>query len=119
MTGIFANYNPDFEHQARTLGANKFKTFYLITLPSIAPGIVVASLFAFLVSWSQYLLTFLIGAGKVMTLPLLVFSTATSGNPPLTAAISIIFILPAILILMFTAKFVSGDSAATQGFGKI
>lgn len=54
-----------------------------------------------------------------MTLPLLVFSTATSGNPPLTAAISIIFILPAILILMFTAKFVSGDSAATQGFGKI
>jgi len=72
-----------------------------------------------LVSWSQYLLTFLIGAGKVMTLPLLVFSTATSGNPPLTAAISIIFILPAILILMFTAKFVSGDSAATQGFGKI
>ena len=119
MTGIFANYNPDFEHQARTLGANKFKTFYLITLPSIAPGLVVASLFAFLVSWSQYLLTFLIGAGKVMTLPLLVFSTATSGNPPLTAAISIIFILPAILILMFTAKFVSGDSAATQGFGKI
>ena len=119
MTGIFANYNPDFEHQARTLGANKFKTFYLITLPSIAPGLVVASLFAFLVSWSQYLLTFLIGAGKVMTLPLLVFSTATSGNPPLTDAISIIFILPAILILMFTAKFVSGDSAATQGFGKI
>ena len=40
---IFANYNPDFEHQARTLGANKFKTFYLITLPSIAPGLVVAS----------------------------------------------------------------------------
>ena len=119
MTGIFANYDPDYEHQARTLGANKIKTFYLITLPSIAPGLVVAALFAFLVSWSQYLLTFLIGAGKIMTLPLLVFSTATSGNPPLTAAISIIFIFPAILILMFTAKFVSGDSAATQGFGKI
>ena len=87
MTGIFANYNPDFEHQARTLGANKFRTFYLITLPAIAPGMVVAALFAFLVSWSQYLLTFLIGAGKIMTLPLLVFSTASSGNPALTAAI--------------------------------
>ena len=64
MTGIFANYNPDFEHQARTLGANKTKTFLLITLPAIAPGMVVAALFAFLVSWSQYLLTFLIGARK-------------------------------------------------------
>ena len=119
LTGIFANYNPDFEYQARTLGANKFKTFYLITLPAIAPGMVVAALFAFLVSWSQYLLTFLIGAGKIMTLPLLVFSTASSGNPALTAAISIIFIFPAILILFFTSKFVSGESSATSGFGKI
>jgi putative spermidine/putrescine transport system permease protein len=107
MTGIFANYNPDFEHQARTLGANKFRTFYLITLPAIAPGMVVAALFAFLVSWSQYLLTFLIGAGKIMTLPLLVFSTASSGNPALTAAISIVFIFPAIVILFFTSKLVS------------
>ena len=119
MTGIFANYNPDFEHQARTLGANKFKTFYLITLPAISPGLVVAALFAFLVSWSQYLLTFLIGAGKIMTLPLLVFSTSSSGNPALTAAISIVFIFPAIIILLFTSKFVSGDSAATSGFGKL
>ena len=119
MTGIFANYNPDFEHQARTLGANKFRTFYLITLPAIAPGMVVAALFAFLVSWSQYLLTFLIGAGKIMTLPLLVFSTASSGNPALTAAISIVFIFPAIVILFFTSKFISGDSAATSGFGKL
>ena len=119
MTGIFANYNPDFEHQARTLGANKFRTFYLITLPAIAPGMVVAALFAFLVSWSQYLLTFLIGAGKIMTLPLLVFSTASSGNPALTAAISIVFIFPAIVILFFTSKFVSGDSSATSGFGKL
>ena len=119
MTGIFANYNPDFEHQARTLGANKFRTFYLITLPAIAPGMVVAALFAFLVSWSQYLLTFLIGAGKIMTLPLLVFSTSSSGNPALTAAISIVFIFPAIVILFFTSKFVSGDSAATSGFGKL
>ena len=119
MTGIFANYNPDFEHQARTLGANKFRTFYLITLPSIAPGMVVAALFAFLVSWSQYLLTFLIGAGKIMTLPLLLFSTSSSGNPALTAAISIIFIFPAILILLFTSKFVSGDSSATSGFGRL
>ena len=119
MTGIFANYNPDFEHQARTLGANKTKTFFLITLPAIAPGMVVAALFDFLVSWSKYLLTFLIGAGKIMTLPLLVFSTASSGNPALTAAISIIFIFPAILILFFTSKFVSGESGATSGFGKI
>ena len=119
MTGIFANYNPDFEHQARTLGANKFRTFYLITLPAIAPGMVVAALFAFLVSWSQYLLTFLIGAGKLITLPLLLFSTSSSGNPPLTTAISIVFIFPAIVILFFTSKVVSGDSSATSGFGKL
>ena len=36
-----------------------------------------------------------------------------------SAAISIIFIFPAILILFFTSKFVSGESGATSGFGKI
>jgi len=60
MAGIFSNFDPDFEAQARSLGASPFKTFYYITLPSILPGIIVGGLFAFLVSWSQYLLTFLI-----------------------------------------------------------
>lgn len=119
LSGVFANYNAEFEEQARTLGAGPIRTFWYVTLPAILPGIVVASLFAFLVSWSQYLLTFLIGGGRVITMPILLFSTASGGNNPVIAALSLIFVAPAILTLLVTSRYLSGESGAVGGFGRI
>lgn len=119
MSGIFANYDPEFEAQARSLGASPLKTFWYVTLPAIMPGIIVGGLFAFLVSWSQYILTLLVGGGRVITLPLLLFNFATSGRNDITGAIGMIYILPGILILALTAKHLSGRSGAVGGFGQI
>jgi putative spermidine/putrescine transport system permease protein len=119
LSGVFANYNPDYEDQARTLGAGPLRTFWHVTLPAIFPGIVVAALFAFLVSWSQYLLTFLIGAGRVITLPILLFASASGGNNAVIAVMSLIFIAPAILTLLVTSRYLSGESGAVGGFGRI
>ena len=118
MSGIFANFDSEFEDQARSLGASPIKTFWYITLPAILPGIIVGGLFAFLVSWSQYILTLLIGGGRVLTLPLLLFNFATSGRNDITGAIGMIYILPGIIILLLTAKHLSGRSAV-GGFGQI
>ena len=119
MAGIFANYDPAYEAQARSLGASAVKTFWYVTVPAILPGVIVGALFAFLVSWSQYILTLLIGGGRVVTLPLLLFSFATSGRNDLTGAIGMIYILPGVLILIFTARHLSGRSGAVGGFGQI
>ena len=119
MAGIFANYDPAHESQARSLGANAVQTFWHVTLPAIMPGIIVGGLFAFLVSWSQYILTLLIGGGRVITLPLLLFSFASAGRNDITGAIGIIYILPGILILLFTARHLSGSNGAVGGFGRI
>lgn len=119
MSGIFANYDAAFEDQARSLGASPLKTFWYVTLPAIMPGIIVGGLFAFLVSWSQYILTLLIGGGRVITLPLLLFNFATSGRNDITGAIGMIYILPGIIILLLTAKHLSGRSGAVGGFGQI
>ncbi len=43
-------------------------------------AMVVGALFAFIISWSQYILTLLIGGGRVITLPVLLFSFANSGD---------------------------------------
>jgi putative spermidine/putrescine transport system permease protein len=118
LAGVFSNYNPEFEEQSRSLGAGPVATFWHVTLPAIFPGIVVASLFAFLISWSQYILTFLIGAGKVITMPVLLFSTAAGGNEALTAAMSLVFVAPSVLILVLTSRFLSGRSSAFGGFGQ-
>ena len=53
MSGVFANYDTDFELQARSLGASRWATQLHITLPAIFPGVVVGALFAFIISWSQ------------------------------------------------------------------
>jgi len=119
MSGIFANYDPAYEAQARTLGASAANAFFYVTLPAILPGIIVGALFAFLVSWSQYILTLLIGGGRIITLPLLLFNFATSGRNDITGAIGVIYILPGILILLFTAKHLSGRSSAVRGFGQL
>lgn len=101
--GVFSDYNPDFEEQARSLGASPVNVVIRVMLPMIFPGITVAALFSFLLSWSQYLSTLIIGGGKMLTLPILLFSLMDSGDRPVAAAVSLVFILPAFLALMGSA----------------
>jgi putative spermidine/putrescine transport system permease protein len=104
LAGAFARYDENFEFQSLVLGASPVRTFLTITLPLIAPSLVIAALFAFLISWSQYLLTLLIGSGQIITLPILLFSAASGGNPVTIAVLSLIFLTPPVLIIAATAR---------------
>ncbi len=64
------------------------------------------------------LLTFLIGGGQVETLPILLFNFARS-KPAIAGALSVVFILPGILVLLLGSKHLSGDRAAVGGIGNI
>lgn len=119
FTSVFTNYNIDYEGQARTLGARPLQIMRHVMLPAIRPGLIVAGLFAFIISWSQYLLTLLIGGGRVITLPVLLFAFANSGDNAITAALSLVFIAPALLLFLFSARHLSGRNAAVGGLGKI
>jgi putative spermidine/putrescine transport system permease protein len=117
MSSVFSNYDPEYEEQARTLGAGPLRTFLFVTFPTIFPGLLVAGMFAFIISWGQYILTLLIGGGRVVTLPLLLFSFASSGDNSVTAALSVVYLVPALIILVITSKYLTGESAAMGGFG--
>jgi putative spermidine/putrescine transport system permease protein len=108
MWGIFSNYNPEFEEQARSLGASAWKVLVHVMLPLIFSGIVVAALFSFLLSWSQYLSTLIIGGGRVTTLPILLFALMGSGDRPVAAAVSLVFVMPAFLALLLSARYLGG-----------
>jgi putative spermidine/putrescine transport system permease protein len=119
MRGVFANFERGYEEQARSLGARPLQVLFRVTLPAIVPGIMTGGLFVFLVSWSQYILTLLIGGGRVVTLPVLLFAFASSGDNTVTAAISLIFVAPAIAVLAVTARYLTGRSAALGGLGRM
>ena len=112
MWGVFSNYNLEYEDQARTLGATSWRLFSRVVLPLTLPGIMVAGLFSFLLSWSQYLSTLIIGGGRVITLPILLFALMGSGDRPVAAAVSIVFVAPAFLALLFSARYLGGKSIA-------
>jgi putative spermidine/putrescine transport system permease protein len=117
MGSVFANYDTTFEEQARVLGANPLRVFLHVTLPAVLPGLVVAAFFAFLISWSEYIMTVLIGGGQVLTLPILLFAFVGS-DPSVAAALSLFFIAPAIVLMVLTSRYLSGDQAAVGGLGR-
>ena len=56
---------------------------------------------AFLVAWSDYVVTLVLGAGRIVTLPLLLGSAAAgSGNDPTVASLALLTIAPPTLLLV-------------------
>jgi putative spermidine/putrescine transport system permease protein len=104
LWGVFSDYNPEIEEQARTLGASSGRVVWSVMLPMILPGVTVAALFSFLLSWSQYLSTLIIGGGKLLTLPILLFALMDSGDRPVAAAVSLVFVVPAFAALVASAR---------------
>ncbi|MCL4862704.1 MAG: ABC transporter permease subunit [Caldilineaceae bacterium] len=119
MAGVFANYATELEETARTLGAGPLRTFWHVTLPAILPGLVVAAMFTFLVSWSQYITTVLIGGGAIVTLPMVLFPLVSAANHANAAAVSIVFIAPTILVLFLTARALGNRVDLLGGLGRI
>ncbi|CAN5614226.1 ABC transporter permease subunit [soil metagenome] len=116
LTSFFAERTGDLEEAARTLGASPWQAFVNVTLPDAAPGIAVAGLFAFLISWGQYILTVLIGGGNVVTLPMLLFSAASGNDPVITSVLALVFAVPAILALVVALRYLKPGEPDEKGF---
>ncbi|MEF9990734.1 MAG: ABC transporter permease subunit [Romboutsia sp.] len=88
------------EIQAKMLGASNINTFRYITLPLIMPGIIGASSMCFIVSFSQYFLTMLIGGGKIITYPMIMFPYIQSGDRTIASLYSLVFLIISIIVLI-------------------
>ena len=119
MAGVFANYGTELEDTARSLGAGPVRVFFLITLPAIAPGLSVALMFTFLISWGQYITTLLIGSGRITTLPIVLFPLLTGPSKANAAAVSLVLVAPALIALFLTARQLGRDSTTLGGFGRL
>jgi putative spermidine/putrescine transport system permease protein len=108
--GIFTTFNVRYEEIAQTLGASASQIVYYVTLPMLREGIFTVALFSFLISWSQYALTLQIGAGRIQTLPVVVFAYINGGNPQFAATASVMMILPTLLVLTVAHRYLNFHS---------
>ena len=113
--GVFANADLELEAQARSLGAGFWQTQWHVTRRLVAPGLAVAALFGFLISWGQYALTLVIGGGRVVTLPILLFASASGGDVAVTAATALFHGLPALGVLVIAARVLGARGATSLG----
>ena len=118
LGAAFANLDPDYERQARALGAGPTRVFLFATLPLLRPALTVAALLTFLISWSEYVLTLLVGGGQVKTLPLLLFAVIGSSDTTSAAALGLLVVAPPLVLVAVCARSLSGRSTAVIGFGR-
>ena len=70
--GIFMGVNKELEEASLVFGANKFQTFYKITLPLVLPAFAASSMYAFITAWNDTAVALLL-TNRNETLALLLY----------------------------------------------
>ena len=97
--GTFTLYDARAEAEARTLGATPWQAWWRVTIPMLRGHIGEAVALGFLISWTQFALTLVVGGGAVRALPLEVFALIRAGQDRAAAIGALLLILPPLAAL--------------------
>jgi putative spermidine/putrescine transport system permease protein len=91
MRSAYARYDQRWEEEARLLGATRMGAIARVRLPIMTRAFITAAILAFLIGWTDYIATLVIGGGQVITLPMLAASASSApGNNSVLAIMSIV-----------------------------
>lgn len=105
--------SPDVENAAKVFGANSLRLFTRVLLPLLAPGVVAAGILCLMRVLGSFELTFFVSNSKTETLVVTIFGALSDpgGVPaPLAAAMTVFYMIIALLGLTITLRF--SDPAA-------
>ncbi len=89
----------NLEEAARTLGANRFRTWWHVTWPLSAPGVITGFLLVFVMTLSSYVLPRLLGGAAFAIYPVQMWRQVMSVlNWPMGAAMGVILIVVALVV---------------------
>jgi putative spermidine/putrescine transport system permease protein len=111
----FAAVDNDLELAARNIGASPLRSFFTVTLPLAAPGVIASGIFVFLESLDEFTGTFFVGVPQVTTLPLLLYNAAMGGNYQVASITALILLVPSVLFMLFIERFLRADVLAKVG----
>ncbi len=104
VSASLVGFDLSIEEAARDLGASAFYTLRKITLPIIKPGLIVAGIFSFIVSFDETTVSIFITGGRTITLPVRIFSQLEYGLDPTVTAVSSLLILMSVTALLLIGK---------------
>jgi len=87
------------ELAARTLGASRYTAFRRVTLPLIAPGLATGGVFAFIISFDTFGISFLLKGTGSAPLPIQLYDYLRFNFTPEAAAVSTVSILLTVILI--------------------
>jgi len=93
VAAAFHKLDRSLAEAAMNMGARPTMILQRITLPMVAPGIVSALLFTFIVSFDEITVTLFLTAPGITTLPLTIYSRLEQNADPVVAAVSTLLVL--------------------------
>jgi len=104
VSAALYNFDVSLEDAARSLGAGPVRAFRAITLPSISPGIVAGSIFAFVVSFGQFDISLFLSTPNITPLPIALYNSLRYKFEPTAAAAGVFAIVLVVLSMLLTNR---------------
>jgi spermidine/putrescine transport system permease protein len=97
-------FDKSVEEAAMDLGANEWTTFWRVTLPIIAPGVLSGALLAFTLSLDDFIITFFTTGPGATTLPIYVYGLLRRITTPELNALSTLWIAMVLVALFISQR---------------
>jgi len=111
-TAAFNAVPSELEEAARDVGARGLTVFRKVTLPLALPGIIVASILAFLASLDEAQGTLIVGTPSHITMPVIMYVLVANYPQPVGAVFSILLSLPSLVLLLSARRFLTAGYLA-------
>lgn len=110
VVAVLQRFNVRLEEAALSLGANPWRTFRRVTLPTIMPGVHAGALYAFMVSFADVPIAMFLTAPGFVTYPVELFFGIESDFSPVVLSSATIVILFSLTALLLVQKAVGLDN---------
>jgi len=105
LAGGFRRFDRTLEEAAQSLGADEVITFFRVTLPLLAPGVLAAGTLAFVLAGTAFATPLLLGGSAVRMIANVIYDQAMfAQNLPVAAALSAVALVFTLSCLMLAGR---------------
>ena len=107
-----ASIGPEFEEAACVMGASPTRALIDVILPLMRPGILAGMLFAFIVSFNEFTVTFFLYGIDTMTLPVWLYSRTVSSLDPTVFCFAVFIVAIDFALIWLLEKLIGDEGVA-------
>ncbi len=106
VTATLVGFDTTLEEAAMNLGANRWTATQLVTLPLIKSGLIAGTIFAFIMSFDNVVVSIFLSSPEYTPLPIRIYQYVEFSAKPVVAAISTVQVLVIVALVLAMEKLI-------------